>query len=48
MDFSILAEFRRKTYACFERAADALMNGADALLTETRAVSGRTVAVALL
>lgn len=39
MDFSILAEFRRKTYACFTRAADALMNVADALLTETPARS---------
>jgi hypothetical protein len=39
MDCNILAAFRRKTYACFERAADALMNVADALLTETRARS---------
>ena len=39
MDFSTLAEFRRKTYACFTRAADALMNVADALLTETPARS---------
>jgi len=39
MDFSILAQFRRKTYACFTRAADALMNVADALLTETPAQS---------
>ena len=29
MDFSILAEFRRKTYACFNRAADALMHVID-------------------
>jgi len=39
MDFSILADFRRKTYGCFTRAADALMNVADALLTETPARS---------
>lgn len=39
MDFSTLAEFRRKTYACFTRAADALMNVVDALLTETPARS---------
>jgi hypothetical protein len=39
MDFSTLAEFRRKTFACFTRAADALMNVADALLTETPARS---------
>jgi hypothetical protein len=32
MDFSTLADFRRKTYACFGRAADALMNAIDALL----------------
>ena len=39
MDFSTLAQFRRETYACFTRAADALMNVADALLTETPARS---------
>lgn len=39
MDFSTLAQFRRETYACFTRAADALMNVADALLTETPAQS---------
>ena len=39
MDFSILQDFRRKTYACFERAIDALMNVADALLTHTPARS---------
>jgi hypothetical protein len=39
MDFSILDGFRRAAYACFMRAADALMNVADALLTETRARS---------
>ena len=39
MDFSILTGFRCAAYACFTRAADALMNIADALLTETRARS---------
>jgi hypothetical protein len=39
MDCNTLAGFRRKAYACFTRAADALMNVADALLTETRARS---------
>src|SRR5258708_13778459 len=39
MDFSTLAQFRCGAYACFTRAADALMNVADALLTETRARS---------
>ena len=39
MDFSTLTEFRRKTYACFDRAADVLMNVADALLTQTPARS---------
>lgn len=39
MDCNILSEFRRAAYACFTRAADALMNIADALLTETRARS---------
>ena len=39
MDFSTLADFWRKTYACFTRAADALMNVADALLTYTPARS---------
>ena len=39
MDFTILAEFRRKTYDCFTRAKDALMNVVDALLTETPARS---------
>jgi hypothetical protein len=39
MDFSTLADFRRKAYGCFERAADALMNVSDALLTETPARS---------
>lgn len=39
MDFSTLAEFRRCVYCCFERAADALMNVVDALLTEMPAHS---------
>ena len=39
MDSNTLSEFRRSAYACFTRAADALMNTADALLTETRARS---------
>lgn len=39
MNFSTLAEFRRKTYACFARAADALINVVDALSTETPARS---------
>ena len=39
MNCNILSEFRRRSYACFTRAADALMNIADALLTETRARS---------
>lgn len=39
MDFNTLSGFRRAAYSCFEKAADALMNVADALLTETRARS---------
>jgi hypothetical protein len=39
MDCNTLADFRRTAYACFTRAADALMNLADALLTDTRARS---------
>src|SRR5579862_1015918 len=39
MNCNILSRFRRAAYACFTRAADALMNVADALLTETRATS---------
>jgi hypothetical protein len=39
MDCNILADFRRKVYACFERAGDTLMNLVDALLTETPARS---------
>jgi hypothetical protein len=39
MNFDTLFQFRRAAYTCFTRAADALMNVADALLTETRARS---------
>lgn len=39
MDSDTLCAFRQRAYACFSRAADALMNVADALLTETRARS---------
>jgi hypothetical protein len=39
MHFDTLIHFRRNAYACFERAADALMNTADALLTQTTATS---------
>jgi len=39
MDFSTLDGFRRNAYNCFTRAADALMNVADALLTDTHAQS---------
>jgi hypothetical protein len=39
MNCNILAQFRRQIYACFERAGDALMNLADALLTHTTAQS---------
>ena len=39
MDLTTLADFRRDVYACFGKAADALMNAADALLTETSAQS---------
>ncbi len=39
MDCNTLAAFRRDLYACFLRAGDALMNTADALLTETNAQS---------
>ncbi len=39
MNCNTLSGFRRLSYACFTRAADALMNLADALLTDTRARS---------
>ena len=39
MDFTTLAQFRGDIYNCLQRAADALMNTIDALLTETPARS---------
>ena len=39
MSYDTLAEFRDGLSLCFERAGDALMNTADALLTETAARS---------
>ncbi len=39
MDSNILNEFRCCVYKCFNRAADALMDASDALLTESRARS---------
>ena len=39
MNLNILHRFRHEVYSCFERAADALFNTADALLTETDAHS---------
>jgi DDE superfamily endonuclease len=39
MDCNILADFRRSLYTCFRQAGDALMNLADALLSETPAQS---------
>jgi hypothetical protein len=39
MDSNILSEFRFGVYRCLDRAADALMDAADALLTESRARS---------
>jgi len=39
MNLNILQSFRHEIYSCFERAADALFNTADALLTETDAHS---------
>src|SRR5258708_6482072 len=39
MDSNTLSRFRHEAYACFKQAADALMNVADALLTETPARS---------
>jgi DDE superfamily endonuclease len=37
MNLTILQDFRQEIYGCFERAADALFNIVDALLTETQA-----------
>ena len=39
MDSNTLSQFRRSAYACLTRAGDALMNTADALLTQTQARS---------
>ena len=39
MNLNTLQAFRHEVYACFERAADALFNTVDALLTETHAHS---------
>ena len=39
MNLNTLHRFRHEVYSCFERAADALFNTADALLTETDAHS---------
>lgn len=39
MNLNTLRSFRHEVYSCFERAADALFNMADALLTETDAHS---------
>lgn len=36
MNLNILHDFRHEVYGCFERAADALFNTVDALLTETQ------------
>src|SRR5258708_17816691 len=39
MNLTILQDFRHEVYSCFDRAADALFNTVDALLTETNAHS---------
>jgi hypothetical protein len=39
MNLNTMQDFRHAVYGCFERAADALFNTADALLTETQAQS---------
>jgi hypothetical protein len=39
MNLNTLNDFRHEVYSCFERAADALFNTVDALLTETQAHS---------
>ena len=39
MNLNMLQDFRQEVYGCFERAADALFNTVDALLTETQAHS---------
>ena len=37
MNRNTLQDFRHAVYSCFDRAADALFNTVDALLTETQA-----------
>src|SRR5260370_42304911 len=39
MNLNTLNEFRHEVYGCFKRAADALFNAVDALLTETNGLS---------
>ena len=39
MNLNTLQDFRHEVYSCFDRAADALFNSVDALLTETQAHS---------
>src|SRR2546421_1799871 len=39
MNLNTLQDFRHEVYRCFNRAADALFNTVDALLTETQAHS---------
>ncbi len=39
MNLNTLQDFRQEVYSCFDRAADALFNSVDALLTETTAHS---------
>jgi hypothetical protein len=39
MNLNTLQDFRHEVYGCFPRAADALFNTVDALLTETQAHS---------
>ena len=37
MNLNTVQDFRHAVYSCFDRAADALFNTVDALLTETQA-----------
>ena len=39
MNLNTVQGFRHEIYGCFDRAADALFNTVDALLTETQAHS---------
>src|SRR5438034_6063046 len=39
MNLTTLQEFRQAVYRCFDRAADALFNTVDALISETQAKS---------